>query len=507
MSIVQKIFSGLVLALLLSCGQRSHYDRIIRHALVYDGSGSDPVLTDVAINADTIAFVGDLSAADATEVTEAEGKALSPGFIDTHSHHAGSNPFGHRDFPAAVSQGITTIVAGQDGGSSLPLAHFFQQLSDTPVAINIASYSGHNTIRDSILGKDFRRKASPEEINRMKALLRADMDAGALGFSTGLEYDPGIYSADEEVLQLAAEMKPYQGRYISHIRSEDRYFWKAIDEIIRIGQSTRIPVQISHIKLAMHNLWGKADSLLRILDAARGQGIEVTSDIYPYEYWHSTIRVLFPDRNFTDEKEAEMILREITLPEDIILSAYEIQPEYVGKTLAEIAALEKMKPAKMLITLIARIEAWEKEHNGSCDEGIMARSMDEADIKKLMQWPHANICSDGSSGGGHPRGYGAFTRVLSHYVREQKTLSLEEAIRRMTSLSAAHLGFEKRGWIKPGFYADLVLFDPATVADKATVKEPHALSEGILGVWVNGQLVYHDKKTTGVFPGKVIKRK
>ena len=299
---------------------------------------------------------------------------------------------------------------------------------------------------------------------------------------------------------------PFGGRYISHIRSEDRYYWKAIDEIITIGKEARIPVQVSHIKLAMHNIWGKADSLLTLFDKARKEGIDITADIYPYAFWNSTIRVLFPDRNFSDEKEAELILKEITLPQDIILGSYEIQPEYAGKSVAEIARLENKPPARMLVELIARMDAWEKKNNRECRENIMATSMDEADIKKLMQWPYSNICSDGSSKGSHPRGYGAFTRVLGKYVRKEKALLLQEAIHKMTVLSAQHMGIQKRGLIKQGFYADLVLFNPETVSDESTIAEPHKISQGIEMVWVNGKLVFENKKTTGANPGSIIKR-
>jgi N-acyl-D-amino-acid deacylase len=298
-------------------------------------------------------------------------------------------------------------------------------------------------LRDSILGKDFKRLATQEEIDKMKALLQQDMEAGAFGLSTGLEYDPGIYSNNDEILQLAKVVAPYGGRYISHIRSEDRYFWKAIDEIITIGKEAKIPVQVSHIKLAMHNIWGKADSLLALFDAARKNGIDITADIYPYAFWNSTIKVLFPDRNFNDEKEAELILNEITLPNDIILGSYEVKPEYAGKNLGEIAKLENKTPARMLVELIKKIDDWEKENGRDCQENIMATSMSEADIKKLMQWPHTNICSDGSSSGTHPRGYGAFTRVLGNYVKKEKALTMEAAINKMTGLSAHKWGSKK----------------------------------------------------------------
>jgi N-acyl-D-amino-acid deacylase len=502
---MRKLFFVFLPAFLFFSKQKTEYDTIIRHAMICDGSGDEPFNADIGIIADTIAFIGDLEHRSAKNEIDAKGLTLAPGFIDTHSHHAGEL-FQHRDFLAAVSQGITTIIIGQDGESNFPLATFFQQVSDTPVAINIGSYCGHNTLRDSVLGKDFKRFATQDEIEKMKLMLRQDMQAGAFGLSTGLEYDPGIYSNADEVLQLAKEVAPYGGRYISHIRSEDRYFWKAIDEIINIGKLAKIPVQVSHIKLAMHNLWGKSDSLLSLLDGARKSGVNITSDIYPYAFWHATIRVLFPGRNFTDEKEANLILKEITLPEDIILSSYEIQPQYQGKSLASIANLENKTPARMLIELISRIENFEKEKQRPCDEGILATSMNENDIKKLMSWSQANICSDGSSFGGHPRGYGAFTKVLAHYVRQEKIFTLQEAIHKMTGLSAEHMGIKGRGMIKKGYCADLVLFDPAKVNDEATVAEPHKISEGIEIVWVNGKQVFKNGKTTGVYPGAIIKR-
>jgi len=501
--LIHCLIAGIVL---ISCSQKEKFDTIIRNGMIYDGNGGEPYKGDIGINADTIAFIGDLSNASAKNEVDAKGNAVAPGFIDTHSHHAGSSLFQHRDLIAAVSQGITTIIIGQDGGSNFPLSDFYKKLNDTSVAVNIGSYSGHNALRGSVLGKDYKRFATQQEIDKMKILLQQDMEAGAFGLSTGLEYDPGIYSSNDEILQLAKVVTPFGGRYISHIRSEDRYFWKAIDEVITIGKEAKIPVQVSHIKLAMHNIWGKADSLLALFDAARKSGIDITADIYPYAFWNSTIKVLFPNRNFNDEKEADLILKEITLPEDIILGSYEVNPAYAGKSLAEIAKLENKTPARMLVELIARIDEWENKNGRECQENIMATSMSEADIIKLMQWPHTNICSDGSSVGTHPRGYGAFTRVLGKYVNKEKALTMQQAIHKMTGLSAQQMGIKKRGLIKTGYFADLVIFNPETVSDEATVAEPHKLSEGIETVLVNGKIVFENKKTTELYPGKIIKR-
>ncbi len=350
-----------MLVSLFAC-QNQKFDLIIENAVIYDGSGAQSTIGDVGINSDTIAALGDLSKAEASRIVDANGLALSPGFIDTHSHHdRGLNK--NREALAAVSQGITTIIVGQDGGSHTPLKDYYAHLKDSAVAVNIGSYSGHNSIRDMVLGKDFKRHATQAEVNSMIALLRSDMEAGAFGLSTGLEYDPGIYSHKDEILSLSKVLPEYEGRYISHLRSEDRYFWDALNEIITIGREVKIPVQISHFKLAMRGLWGKADTTLQILEKARKEGINISADIYPYTYWSSTIRVLFPERNFDDEKEAALILTEITSPEGIIFSNYEPNPEYGGKSLAEVAVIEKKTPEKMLIELIKRLDKCD-EQNG-----------------------------------------------------------------------------------------------------------------------------------------------
>jgi N-acyl-D-amino-acid deacylase len=501
-----RISLAVVVLLLASCQPPREFDLIITNAKVYDGSGSPAIVQDVGINADTIAFLGDLDDAVADTLIDAGGFALAPGFIDAHSHHDRGL---QRDpgATAAVSQGITTIIVGQDGGSSYPLGDYYRLLNDSPAAVNVGSYSGHNTLRDIVMGSDFKRIASDAEIDSMIMLLRADMEAGALGLSTGLEYDPGIYSDRVEVLSLAKAAAEYDGRYISHLRSEDRFFWDALNEIITIGKETGMPVQISHFKLAMRGLWGKADSVIAMLDSARQAGVNITADIYPYAYWSSTIRVLFPERNFTDIMEARFILKEVTTPEGIIFSNYEPNPEYNGKSLLEAAAAERKAPAKLLLELIERLAECDRESAGGCSGSIVATSMSEPDIAKLMNWEFTSICSDGASAGRHPRGYGAFTRVLGHYVREEEALDWETAIYKMTSLSARNLGIERRGLIKPGYYADLVIFDPDVVKDESTIAEPQKVSAGIRKVFVNGVEVFGNGQASGKYPGKVILRK
>src|SRR6478752_6349712 len=345
-----KKIAAFVLSLLFISCQPQKFDFIIRHATIYDGSGGASYTGDVGVNADTIAFIGDLSKAIATSEYDAKGLALSPGFIDTHSHHS-RGMFEIRDMPSCVSQGITTIVVGQDGGSYFPLSDFFAKVEATPVAVNVASYSGHNTLRDSVIIGDYKRVCTPAEVEQMKIMLKQDMEAGALGLSTGLEYDPGIFSDPTEVMELSKLTAELGGRYISHIRSEDRFFWKALNEIIAIGSETKMPVQISHTKLAMKSIWGQSDKLLKKLDSARTAGVNLTADLYPYAYWQSTMTVLFPDRDFKNRKTAEFALSEITTPEGVLLGNYSPDTTYIGKTLAEISVLRKTDAPKTLMDM------------------------------------------------------------------------------------------------------------------------------------------------------------
>lgn len=488
-----------LLACFVSCKKPDHYRLVIRNASITDGSGGESYKGDVAINADTIAAIGDLSKATADAEIDAQGLTLAPGFIDTHSHHDWGMDKA-RELTSLTSQGVTTMIVGQDGGSHFPLSQFYKEIEDNPIAINIGSYTGHNTLRDSVIEGNFQRFCTEEEIEQMKEMVKLDMEAGSLGLSTGLEYDPGIFSNDAEVLELAKSTAAEGGRYISHMRSEDRYFWKALDEIITIGKEANMPVQISHAKLAMKNLWGHADEMIAKLDSARAAGINITADIYPYAYWQSTMTVLFPARNFKDIKASEFALTELTTPEGVLIGRFSPMPEYVGKTLAEISVERKTKPAQTLLDLIAIVE---KEKG---DESIIATSMTEDDITAIMKWPYSNICSDGTSTGLHPRGYGSFTKILRHYVRERKVLTLEEAVHKMTQQAAENLHITRRGGIKPGYFADLVLFDPATVADHASAKDAHALSTGINHVWVNGVEVYSDGASKNEYPGKIIRR-
>jgi N-acyl-D-amino-acid deacylase len=482
-----------------------HFERVappatlIVNAWIVDGTGAPRRKADLRIVGDRIVAVGELEPVPGEHVVDANGLTLTPGFIDTHSHHD-REIFEQRDAMSAVSQGITTIVVGQDGGMTYPLKYLFDRLEQTPAAINVASYIGHGNVRTFVMGTDFARPATPEEIERMRQLVSEGMDYGALGLSTGLEYDPGIYSTTDELLVLAKEVARHGGRYSSHIRSEDRYLWAALDEIVRIGREAKIPVQVSHLKLAMVDWWGQSQRFLDVLERARDEGIDITGDIYPYEYWSANLGVLFPARDFSNRETAEFALKSIAPPEGLLITRFPPEPALEGFTIAQIAANRGTAPAEVLMDLTQRSRAMGK------GDAVIATSMRSDDVAALMAWPHANICTDGSLAGKHPRGAGAFTKVLRLYARDQKLFNFEEAIHKMTGLSAAHMGFADRGVIRPGAYADLVLLDPEQVSDRSTIEEPQARSVGIGKVWVNGVVVLDDGIATGVYPGKVIRR-
>ena len=478
---------------------------VIVNARVIDGSGGASRDVSVRIAGDRIATIGQFELLAEDTVIDAEGLVLAPGFIDTHSHHDA----GLLQMPealAAVSQGITTIVAGQDGSQQYPLAEFFAELAASPVAINVASYAGHGTLRGQVMGEDYQRNATAEELEQIAGLLRIELQAGALGLATGLEYDPGSFSSTEELIELARVAAADGGRYISHIRSEDQYFWEAIDEVIDIGREAQIPVRVTHIKLAIARWWGQSDRLLRRLDEARGAGVDISADIYPYRAWNtdfSWLVTVFPERDPGRREGAEYILNQMLSPDNILITNYVPEPAYDGMTIAEIAAVRETDPETTLIDLLQAEMALDADESGS---QMLGFAMDEPDIEVIMAWPHTVVGSDGELAGPHPRGFGAFTRYLGRYIRERGVVSLEEGIRRISSLPAQQAGISERGLIELGYHADLVLFDPATVIDRSTTENPHLPSAGIDKVWVNGQLVFDGGNVTGNRPGTPIRR-
>lgn len=494
--------------LIAACGKEpansSAVDSVlIRNVTIVDGTGSAAYDAELRMAGGMIVAIGELAAVPGEQVIDGGGLTLAPGFIDSHSH-AGRGLLEHPDALAVTSQGITTVVVGQDGGSVFPLAEFFKSVENKKVAVNIASYAGHNTIRSEVQGGDFRREATTDEVTEMSALLKQELAAGALGLSTGLEYDPGIYSARSEVITLAQVAADAGTRYISHVRSEDRWFEEALDEIIEVGRVTGMPVQVSHIKLAMKRLWGQAPQILAKLDAARDEGIDITADLYPYEFWQSNLMVLLPERDYTDREAVAFALDQIAPPDGLWITQFDPNPEYVGMTLTEIATLLNVDTTSAFVQLAALSVEREQETGNSADS-IIGTSMIEDDIRALLVWSETNICTDGGLVDLHPRSHGSFPKILGRYVREEQLLTLEQAIHKMSGLTAHHLGFNDRGTIEVGKVADLVLFDPASVADRATPAEPNLLSTGITTVWVAGQQVYADGAATSARPGVVIR--
>ncbi len=476
---------------------------LITNVQLIDGTGTVARKSSVRIQGKRIIAVGHLTPFDKEEITDGEGKILAPGFIDTHSHVEGSL----QKYPealAALNQGITTIVAGQDGGSD-PVDSIIASLKKIPAAINVATYTGHATIREKIMGApNLSRPATNEELEKIKLVLKEELKKGSLGLSTGLEYEEAFYSDRNEVIELAKVTAAEKGRYISHIRSEDISMADAIDEIITIGREAKLPVQISHIKIALKDDWGTAPQLLATLQNARARGIDITADCYPYDFWNSTVRVLFPKKDFTSLAGATYAIEHLFDPAGSVMVRFKPDSNYQGKTMAAIAAIRNETPAQTLLYLVAAADAYEKSHPGEGGiEAIMGKSMSEDDLVSFLGWAHTNICSDGANGG-HPRGYGTYTRVLSRYVKEKKIMSWEQAINKMTGLAAEHTGITNRGIIAAGYFADLVLIDPLTVKDNASVQDSKALSDGILKVWVNGVLVYKDKKMMQKYPGEFV---
>ncbi len=487
----------------VASGSNVDETQLVKNVMIVDGTGAPAYLGNVRFNEKGILAVGDLNQKHTDAVIDGNGLMLAPGFIDSHSHHD-RGLAKQTDATAAISQGITTVVIGNDGQAREINKDIAKALAEHPTTINIATYTGHGWIRSEVMGDDYKRHATPEELDKMIAMLTEDMKNGSLGLSTGLEYDPGIYSSKEEVLALAKTAAKYGGTYISHMRSEDREFDSALEELINIGKEANIPVQISHIKLASVDLWGQSDRVIRRLEQARMEGVDVTADIYPYTYWSSNLTVLLPERDFHDLEAARYVLAKLAPANKLTLSIYAPDPSLVGKTVAEIALMRKQSNEETYLELIRDAygelsEEQLKQSNG-IREMVIGESMVEEDLANFAAWQHTNICSDGFSSG-HPRGTGAFPRAIRKYVKEQKILTIEDMIYKMTSLSAAHLKLKNVGEVKLGYSADLVLFDLKAITDRATIQSPQLLSDCIIGVWVNGVRVWENNKVTQSRPG------
>ncbi len=493
------------LSLLLTCAN-ARAGELLTNALIYDGSGAPPFLGAARTQGDRIVAVGPhLDPLPGEKTRDVKGLALAPGFIDMHSH---GNRGLLQDLDAATisRQGVTTILVGQDGESDFPLSDFFARLAATPAAINIASMAGHATVRAQIMGRDLYRPATAVEIEKMKTLLARELSAGAFGLSTGLEYEEAHFATTEEVIELSKVAAARGGFYISHVRDEASHTFESFDEILRIGREARIPVEITHIKLGATTVWHQAASRIPgYFEAARRDHIDLRADVYPYSFWHSTLRVIVPDRDYFNPAKVTRALAENGGAAAIRISRYKPDPGLAGKTLQEFAQTWKVTPVEAFMRVI-RATAGEIDHPDEDPlEEVDVTSMSEDDVRWFVSQPDIMICSDGELHGSHPRGAGTFPRILGRYVREQKALTLQSAIHKMTGLPARNLGLADRGRIAPGRVADLVIFDPATVIDRATIENPEAPPEGIVSVMVAGEWVVDGGHVTGKHPGHVLR--
>ncbi len=491
------ILSALVIS---SFPSRAENYVLITGGTVIDGSGAKRRKADVRIVGDTITEIGKLRPRPGEHVIDATGLIVAPGFIDAHSH-ADGGLLADPDAETQIRQGITTSVVGQDGSSHLPLAQWFAELEVKHVSLNIASFVGHGTVRNAVTGQEYKRTTTTDEQRKMADLVAQEMQAGGLGLSSGLEYDPGFYSTTDELIACAKAAAKYHGLYISHVRDEGDKAFESFRELITIAEKGGLPAQISHIKLDTSPVWNKAPDVFALMRDAHKRGLDISADVYPYTYWQSTIIVLIPTRDWSDRKAWETGLAEVGGPEHVRLTTYTPDAAWSGKTIAEIAAMT----GHDAITVIQEIVQKTHGEGAKGSESVVVTAMTESDLDKFIAAPGIMFCTDGGLHPTHPRGAGSFPRLLSEYVRTKHLLTFEEAIRKATSLPATRFGFADRGRIARGMKADIVLFDPATVQDRATVAAPAAPPVGIPTVLINGVSVLDNGRVTGEHPGAVLR--
>ena len=503
--------------------QPAAYDLVLKNGRIVDGTGSSWFAGDIAIRGDAIAAIAARIDAPAARVIDVAGRIVAPGFIDIHSHARR----GISEVPTApnyLRQGVTTVIEGPDGSSPLPLAPFLTQLARLEKSINIGTFIGQGTIRSSVIGS-VNRKATAEEIQKMVGMVEQGMRDGALGLSTGLFYVPGTFTPTEEVIELARAAGRLGGIHESHQRDDAAKLLDSVRETIAIGEKGGLPTQISHAKVVGVTHWGRSVEMLRLVDEARARGVDVTIDQYPYTASSTSVAAaLIPAWVLEGGGEATLArLKEpgarekakagiVAMirdergggdPKNVQFASCSFDPSLAGKTLADLTIARGKAPT---IRNAAEVTMWIVEQGGC--QGIF-HAMSERDLVRILRHPATMIGSDGSvpvfgEANPHPRSYGTFARVLGHYVREQKVLSLEEAIRKMSAFPAARLGFADRGVLRPGLRADIAVFDAATVRDTATFAKPHQYAQGFSLVIVNGQIVFENGAITAARPGRVL---
>ena len=528
------------------------FDVIIKNGAVYNGTGSEAQHVDLAIRGDRIAGVGDYKNAKAKTVIDARGLAVAPGFINMLSWSTESLIQDGRS-QSEIREGVTTEIMGE-GESMGPLneelkkrmlreqsdikfdikwntlAEYLQYLEKRGISCNVASFIGAATIRENVIG--FEDKVpTAEQLDQMRELVRKEMEAGALGIGTALIYPPAFYSKTDELIELCKVAAKYKGKYISHMRSEGNQLLEAFDELLRISREAGIPAEVYHIKAAGEKNWGKIDNLLSQIEAAQKEGLNVRANMYTYTAAGTGLDACLPPwteeggypalfKRLRDPATREKIAAEVKIdsdkwenlyigagsPDNILLVAFKSEKlkPLTGKTLATVAKMRGKDPITTIMDLIAEDES---------RIGTIYLVMSEENVKKEIAKPWISFCSDEASqapegvflkSNPHPRAYGSFVRVLGKYVRDEKVITLPEAIRRLSAFPATNLGLDHRGMLKEGMFADVVAFDPATIADHATFEKPHQYATGVKHVFVNGVQVIKDGEHTGAKPGRAL---
>ena len=501
---------------------QEQFDLIIRNGTIVDGSGNPWYRADVGINADRIARIGNLDGDSARRTIDAQGLIVSPGFIDPHTH-AIRGIFEVPTAESALLQGVTTLTEGNDGNSPFPIEDHYQAISDTRISPNWAVFVGQGTIRARVIGAEDRPATEPE-LEQMKQMVADAMEQGALGISTGLFYVPGSFTPTEEVVELSKVAAAYDGIYISHMREEAAEILDSVQETIDIGEQADIPVQITHHKVIGVENWGASVDSLAMVDAARARGIDITIDQYPYTASQTGITALIPqwaqeggrarllERINSDETrpavKAEVVYKILYDrgggdPENVFISRNSWDRSMEGKNLAQLTQERGFEPTAEN----AAETVFEIIRGGGA--GAVYHAIGPDDVDRIMQHPASAIGSDGAvsvfgAGAPHPRQYGTFARVLGYYVRERGIISLEEAVRKMSSQSALRLGIRDRGTLNEGYFADIAIFDAEEIQDMATFENPHQYAVGMKYVLVNGEVVVADGSHTGSRPGRVL---
>lgn len=499
------------------------FDVVILNGLLIDGSGSEAVQRDIGIRGDVITAIGKLENVLAQRTIDASGLMISPGFIDLHSH-AENDLLARPDAMNNIRQGVTTLLAGNCGGSPIDVDDYFKRISQQSTALNVGLLIGHNSVRSEVMQRE-NRHATDAEMEAMKALVERAMKQGAFGMSSGLLYIPGTFAPPEELISLAAVVNALDGFYASHMRSEGSKVIEALQEAIDVGEKTGIPVHISHHKTAGPSAWGLSQQTLAMIDTQRSKGLDVSLDVYPYTASNTNLGVLMPSWSLAGGQQAfvermqdptarERIHKEV---KDILLnqrsgmefsrifiSQYASDPSLEALTFEQVL---QARGAELTLDNAASL-AMELQLNGG-GRGIY-HTMTDDDLERIMSHPMASIASDGAGvpwmqGSPHPRNYGTYPRIIARYVRDKQLFSLPEAVKKMTSIPAERMRLKDRGLIKESYKADILIWDPELIQDLSSFSEPHQYSTGIDYVMVNGTLVIDKGEATGARPGLALR--